>query len=303
MTIQLSAGTTYQFPITSGSGLALTLSAITLTDSAGTVTTETATGQTLNIAVPINAAAGVGAINYSYNDGSGVTAGTPIPVIIVNGSVPSTGAEQVLLGGKYQLSPPAGFTFGANPTLTLSNAAGTVVFGPAQVVDNGSATDLPTWTLTNVPLGTYTGVVDIVIDGAQQQIACAVNVVSSYQVGGVGYDFGPVYSDIDSQSASISASGTEVVFAGVSASVSASGASANPTAASAYLALTDGAEPLDSDWQAASWLTRTAGGAISYWAQLPIGPNAFSSGAYFVWARVLDGSQDARGRAGLIMVE
>lgn len=207
-----------------------------------------------------------------------------------------------LIGDAFSVTQPNGVTFGASPTLTLTDSSSNIVFGPAQV-DQGSATDLPTWTLTGVPLGAYTGVVDIVIDGAQQQIACAINIVSSYQVGGTGYDFGPVYSDIDSQSVSISASGTESLFAGVSASLSASGASANPTSASAYMALTDGAEPLDADWQAASWLTRTAGGAISYWAQLPIGPNAFSSGAYFVWARVLDGAQDARGRAGLIIVD
>lgn len=299
--IQLSAGTTYPF-VVSEPGKTLTFSAITLTDSAGTVTTQTATGQTLNIAVLTNAASGVGAINYSYNDGSGVTAGTPIPVTIVNGSVPSTGAEQVLLGGKYQLNPPAGFTFGANPTLTLSNAAGTVVFGPNQAVDNGSATDLPTWTLTNVPLGAYTGVVDIVIDDEAQQIPCAINVVSSYEAGGTGYAFGPIYSDIDSQSVAISAGGTESLFAGVSAAVSASGASANPTAASVYMAITDGADPLDSDWQAASWLTRSAGGT-SYWAQLGIAAGTYTAGAYAVWLRVSDGSQDARGRAGLIMVD
>lgn len=203
--------------------------------------------------------------------------------------------------GVFSVYQPSGHAFSGAPMLTMTDADSNVVFGPA-AVDNGSATDLPTWTLTGVPLGAYTGVVDIVIDGAQQQIACAINVVSSYQVGGVRYDFFSAYLDTNSQSASISASGTEVVFAGVSATVSGSSASINPTAASVYIALKAIGCPLDAEWQTASWLPTTVDGT-SYWAQLPVAANSLAPDEYFVWARVLDGSQDARGRAGLIMVE
>lgn len=173
--IQFSAGSTYPI-IVSEPGKTLTLTNVTLTDSAGTVTAETVTGQTLVIAVPSNTALGAATINYDVNDGSGAVAATPIAVTVVAPpSAPVPGAQLVLVGGKYQLMQPNGVTFGASPTLTLTDANSNIVFGPTQV-DVGSATDLPTWTLTGVAVGVYTATVNGLISGSSQTLTETVQV-------------------------------------------------------------------------------------------------------------------------------
>jgi hypothetical protein len=189
--------------------------------------------------------------------------------------------QNVPLNGTYTLTA-TGHTLTAS-TLTLT---GTATYGPT--APTSSTASSVSWLLTGVPAGTYTAVAaGLSVDGGTAQSAQETVIIGATVSSGpavdIGFQVGLPVLDVTAATFVGAALGTGALHVPVIATLNTDGTDQSSTilAASVRVAVTPAA-PLTAEFQAGTWLSRTAAPNAGLYARLGY-TGQYPAGSYEVW--------------------